>query len=140
MLLAVNGGKAVGVLYGFIWGNTFAYYQGGWDAAWARFSLGTVLVRQAIRFAMLSGAKHFDFLRGAEPYKYRFGATDRIDETWLLPRGYSGWLLNRKYKLISTRRLKAARPLENCDEPTPSPLALAGCPRPTRSLHLTPAV
>jgi CelD/BcsL family acetyltransferase involved in cellulose biosynthesis len=66
-----------------------------------------MLSSEAIRFAGLNGARCFDFLRGNEPYKYRFGAVDRIDETWLLPRGLGGWILGRKHQLIRAQRRRA---------------------------------
>jgi CelD/BcsL family acetyltransferase involved in cellulose biosynthesis len=103
-VLAERDGQAVGVLYGFLWRDVFAYYQTGWEPEWAAANLGTVLVSQAIRLAGSAGARVFDFLRGAEAYKYRFGATDRVDETWLVPRGAKGRLLDVKYRLKGRRR------------------------------------
>jgi CelD/BcsL family acetyltransferase involved in cellulose biosynthesis len=44
------------------------------------------------------GAELFDFLRGPEEYKYRFGAEDQIDEDWLVARGLTGRLLEMKSK------------------------------------------
>ncbi|MGW2202751.1 GNAT family N-acetyltransferase [Streptomyces sp. NPDC001774] len=86
-LLAERDGIAVGAVYGFLWQNTFAYYNGGWDAAYARMSLGTVLLYEAIVTVAGAGVETFDFLRGDETYKYRsFGAQDRHDESWLRPR------------------------------------------------------
>ena len=85
--------QIVGVLYGFWWGDTFAAYQQGWDRAFARDALGNVLVLHALEFATEHGARTFDFLRGREPYKYRFGAHDEWDHTWLVPRGPAGVLL-----------------------------------------------
>lgn len=84
----------VGVLYGFLWGDTFSYYQTGWDQAYARLSLGTVLVAETVSAVKAHGATVFDFLRGAEDYKYRFGAVDRHDTTWLAGRGPSRLLLH----------------------------------------------
>ena len=98
LVLAERDGQAVGVLYGFLWRDTFAYYQTGWEPELASASLGTVLVAVAIRLAGAAGCRVFDFLRGAEQYKYRFGATDRCDETWLVPSGAAGWLLDLKLK------------------------------------------
>ena len=71
MVLAEQDGQAVGALYGFCWEEVFAYYQTGWEPEWADANLGTVLVAEAIRLAGLAGARVFDFLRGAEAYKYR---------------------------------------------------------------------
>jgi CelD/BcsL family acetyltransferase involved in cellulose biosynthesis len=63
-----------------------------------------VLVSETIRLAGSAGAKVFDFLRGAEAYKYRFGATDRVDQTWLVPRGAGGRLLDLRYRVKARRR------------------------------------
>ncbi|MGW6360521.1 GNAT family N-acetyltransferase [Streptomyces sp. NPDC055092] len=92
-LIAERDGCAVGAVYGFLWQKTFAYYNGGWDAAYARMSLGTVLLHQTITIAAEAGVETFDFLRGDEAYKYRsFGAQDRHDEQWLRPRSPSALL------------------------------------------------
>jgi CelD/BcsL family acetyltransferase involved in cellulose biosynthesis len=85
--------QIVGLLYGFWWRDTFAAYQQGWDRAYARDALGNLLVLHALEFATEHGARSFDFLRGREPYKYRFGAHDEWDSTWLVPRGAAGRLL-----------------------------------------------
>jgi CelD/BcsL family acetyltransferase involved in cellulose biosynthesis len=103
VVLAERDGTPVGVLYGFLWRDVFAYYQTGWEPEWAAASLGTVLVSEAIRLAGAAGARVFDFLRGAEDYKYRFGASDRVDETWLVPRGAGGRLLILRYRLKARR-------------------------------------
>ncbi|GLW67847.1 glycosyl transferase [Kitasatospora phosalacinea] len=97
--VARHRGEPVGVLYGFRWADRFAYYQTGWDPRWAAESLGTALVDAAIRNCAAEGVRTFDFLRGREPYKYRFGAVDRTDTGWLLPRGVGGALLSLKHRL-----------------------------------------
>ena len=107
VVLAERDGQAVGVLYGFRWRDVFAYYQTGWEPEWAAANLGTVLVSEAIRLAGLAGARVFDFLRGADSYKYRFGATDRVDETWLVSRGPQGQLLDLRYRLKDRLRRDA---------------------------------
>jgi CelD/BcsL family acetyltransferase involved in cellulose biosynthesis len=89
----------VGVLYGFWWQDTFAGYQSGWDPTFARHSMGSVLVMHALERAADEGAHTFDFLRGREPYKYRFGARDRCDRTWLVPRGPAGALLTMRHRV-----------------------------------------
>jgi Acetyltransferase (GNAT) domain len=53
------------------------YFIGGFDPDLAPLGLGTVLVGHAIAQAEREGCVSFDFLRGREPYKYRWGATDR---------------------------------------------------------------
>ncbi|WP_405010237.1 GNAT family N-acetyltransferase [Kitasatospora sp. NBC_01539] len=98
-LLAEHEGDTVGALYGFRRGGTFAYYQIGWDPAWAPLRLGTVVIAEAVRACAEQGLHTFDFLRGTEPYKYRFDAVDRWDGTHLLPRGPGGALLTLKHRL-----------------------------------------
>jgi CelD/BcsL family acetyltransferase involved in cellulose biosynthesis len=52
------------------------YYIGGFDPRHAALSPGALLIHHAIACAHDEGARAFDFLRGAEPYKYRWGAID----------------------------------------------------------------
>ncbi len=96
IMLAETPEQIVGILYGFWWRDTFSYFQTGWDPSWWELSLGTALVYEMILHARSAGARVFDFLRGPEDYKYRFGAEDLVDRTWLLPRGASGKLLEAK--------------------------------------------
>ncbi len=120
-LVAERGGTPAAMLYGFRWRDTFAYYQSGWEPELARLSIGTVLVAQAIGFAAADGARVFDFLRGAESYKYRFGALDRYDETWLLPHGAGGALLALRHRVHGA--LMARR---EAHSPSRSPVVGAG--------------
>ena len=99
MMVASTADEVVGVLYGFWWRGSFSYFQTGWDPAWWELSLGTALVYEMILHAKTSGAAVFDFLRGAEDYKYRFGAVDHVDRTWLLARGASGKALETKARM-----------------------------------------
>jgi CelD/BcsL family acetyltransferase involved in cellulose biosynthesis len=108
MVVAERDGRPVGVNYGFLWGEVFAAFQSGWEPEWAAAHLGTVLDGETIRAARAAGVRVYDFLRGAEGYKYRFGAADRVDETWLVPRGGPGRLLDLRYRLKA--RLQPAQP------------------------------
>jgi CelD/BcsL family acetyltransferase involved in cellulose biosynthesis len=103
-VVARRGEEVAGVLYGFWWRDTFAAYQSGWDRRYARNGMGNLLVLHALEFAAEHGAKTFDFLRGTEPYKYRFGARDHWDRTWLVPRGPGGALLVARHLLRRRRR------------------------------------
>ncbi|MFD9129976.1 GNAT family N-acetyltransferase [Kitasatospora sp. NPDC059571] len=111
-LLAEHEGRAIGAVYGFRWGQTFAYYNGGWDPAYARLSLGTVLLNRTIATVADRGARVFDFLRGDEAYKYRsFGATDRHDVQWLRPRSPAA-LLSGAVLRHARRRRGTTRPAD----------------------------
>ncbi|MDI2128396.1 GNAT family N-acetyltransferase [Yinghuangia seranimata] len=88
VMFAEADGVAVGAVYGFRWQDTFAYYNGGWDPAYARLSLGTVLLDRTIATTVAAGVRTFDFLRGSEAYKFAsFGAEQRWDTQWLRPKG-----------------------------------------------------
>lgn len=83
MVLAEHEGAVVAAGYGFLWNDTFADYQSGWDPAWASSGLGTALGHQMIRMTAERGVVEYDFLRGTEEYKYRFGAKDQIDASFV---------------------------------------------------------
>lgn len=76
-LYALRAGGAVrAVYYGFQCRDRAYYYLGGFDPECAPFGIGNQMVAQAIAAARDEGARSFDFLRGQEPYKYRWGARD----------------------------------------------------------------
>lgn len=72
------GQRIVGCYYGFFAKGAAYYYLSGFDPEFKVFSPGTMVVGHAIERAMAEGARRFDFLRGQEPYKYLWGAGDRV--------------------------------------------------------------
>ena len=82
-------GRIVAVHFGFQWRGRHYYYIGGFDPDFASLSVGSVLLHHAIRSAADEGASEFDFLRGAESYKHRWGATDRPSYRRILRRAVS---------------------------------------------------
>ena len=76
-LLEVNGEKAAGYLnfdyHGHIW-----VYNSGLNFSFRELSPGWVLLGHLLKWANEQGRKTFDFMRGDEEYKYRFGAIDRF--------------------------------------------------------------
>ena len=79
--------RIVAVFYGFAHHDTVYYYLSGYDPALEKLSIGNVIVSHAIETAVRDGAKTFDFLRGAEEYKYSWGATDRMNRRRQVFRG-----------------------------------------------------
>jgi CelD/BcsL family acetyltransferase involved in cellulose biosynthesis len=69
--------RPIGFYLGFLYSGRASYYFGGFDPEFAFESPGTSLIGHAMRCAAAEGARIFDFLRGAEPYKYAWGARDR---------------------------------------------------------------
>jgi CelD/BcsL family acetyltransferase involved in cellulose biosynthesis len=76
------GGRIIASFYGFAdltAGDRRTYfYLSGFDPALAHLSLGGLIIDHAVRAAIDEGAAEFDFLRGREAYKYRWGARDRF--------------------------------------------------------------
>jgi CelD/BcsL family acetyltransferase involved in cellulose biosynthesis len=75
-LLCLNG-DPLAALHGFRERDTFYCYMQGFDERWAKLSPGAMVVGAVIEEAIRQGARRIDFLRGREPYKYWWGATDR---------------------------------------------------------------
>ena len=70
-------GEPIAGLCCFTYGSTYAAYNSGYHPAYAELSSGIVLFAHCIGRAIARGCTAFDFLRGNESYKYRFGATDQ---------------------------------------------------------------
>lgn len=70
------GDRVVAVYYGFHHREYSSYYLGGFDPALGSLGVGNQIVWHAIQSAQREGARFFDFLRGREAYKYRWGAVD----------------------------------------------------------------
>jgi CelD/BcsL family acetyltransferase involved in cellulose biosynthesis len=79
--LRLNG-QIVASYHGFRRGERAYYYLGGFDPEWKRFGVGNLIIDHAMGEAATEGAKVFNFLRGRESYKYRWGAKD--DPTYRL--------------------------------------------------------
>ncbi len=60
--------------------RSFCFYITGFDERYAALSPGTLIVAHAVRAAICSGYRVFDFLRGDEPYKFSLGAELRHTE------------------------------------------------------------
>ncbi len=72
--IEVNGVKAAAML-GFDYNNEFLLYNSGYDPSlFAHLSPGNVLTSYTIQHAIELGRSRYDFLRGDEEYKFRFGA------------------------------------------------------------------
>jgi CelD/BcsL family acetyltransferase involved in cellulose biosynthesis len=88
-LLDVDG-RAAAAWLGFRFAGAECYYQAGRDAAFDRQSVSFVLLAHTIREALSDGATEYRFLRGDEPYKYRFANADPGLESIVVARGVLG--------------------------------------------------
>jgi CelD/BcsL family acetyltransferase involved in cellulose biosynthesis len=82
--LEVDGAPAAAWL-GFRFAGVDSYYQAGRDPAWARRSVGLVLLVHTIADAFESGIEEYRFLRGGEAYKDQFTDDDSPIATVIAP-------------------------------------------------------
>jgi CelD/BcsL family acetyltransferase involved in cellulose biosynthesis len=76
-LLELGGRQAAAVLC-FDYRESRLLYNSGYDTAYGALSAGLLLKAECLREAIEKGLSYYDFLRGAEPYKYDLGARDRL--------------------------------------------------------------
>jgi CelD/BcsL family acetyltransferase involved in cellulose biosynthesis len=76
LFLQVEGVRAAGLL-NFVYNNDVLVYNSGYDPIqYGAYSPGIVLFARSIQDAIAAKHRRYDFLRGNEEYKYRFGAKD----------------------------------------------------------------
>ena len=73
--LEIDGQKAAAYCC-FDYNQRVYVYNSGFNSAYSSYSPGWVLLSYLIQDAIVKGKTHFDFMRGGETYKYRFGAED----------------------------------------------------------------
>ena len=74
--LTVGGTKAAAAL-NFDYGNKLWGYNSGVNRDFMELSPGWVLLTHQIQWACEQGRQEFDFMRGDEDYKYRFGGVNK---------------------------------------------------------------
>ena len=74
-----SDGRIIGAALNFIHGRTVSYYMGGFESGDSGLSPTNALFATVIERAIQEDFEKYDFLRGSEPYKYRWGATDVVD-------------------------------------------------------------
>lgn len=71
------GGKKAAAYLNFDYDGQIWVYNSGYDPEFREISPGWVLLGYLLKWANENGRTVFDFMRGNEEYKYRFGARDR---------------------------------------------------------------
>jgi CelD/BcsL family acetyltransferase involved in cellulose biosynthesis len=70
------GSREVAYLFCFHYNGTRYLYNAAYDLDYSSLSPGIVVITYCLEDAISRGINRFDFLRGDETYKYRFGAQD----------------------------------------------------------------
>ena len=63
--------------FSFLYNNRLWLYNSGWEWDFRDYSPGWVLLANMLDWAINQGIEELDFMRGDEPYKYKFGGIDR---------------------------------------------------------------
>ncbi len=70
-------GERAAAIWNFVYNNDVLVYNSGYDSTkYGALSPGIVLFAHSIQDAIAAKRRRYDFLRGNEEYKYRFGAKD----------------------------------------------------------------
>lgn len=74
-------GEAVCVLLNYFYNGKYYFFIGGFNPEYSRWSVGVCLFSKVFQRAIEEGTTEFDFLKGEEEYKYRYGAKNRDYKT-----------------------------------------------------------
>ena len=75
-VLRLNGAPAA-AFYALRYGDTYSFFQSGFDPAYSRHSVGLVAMALSIQAAIREGAKRYDMLHGSEEYKFHWANATR---------------------------------------------------------------
>jgi hypothetical protein len=105
-------------MVGILHGDTYHYLDVGYDPAWARWSVGSVLQVEVMRdlFGLPAPPRRFDFSTGYGTHKARFAnRAEREANYLLLPSGLRSALLLGGYRACEAVSAGAARLLDRYD-------------------------
>jgi CelD/BcsL family acetyltransferase involved in cellulose biosynthesis len=89
---------------GFQHDGVLYYYMPTYDAAWSKYSVGTLLRDSLIMWACDHGFREFDMLLGAHDYKSQYGVSTTPLQTLAFAQGPLGHLALSTYRLLVARR------------------------------------
>jgi len=69
-------GEVIGVYVNLVDDYAFYWYLGGFEPSVAELGVGKIAIAEGIRSSIEHGRRYYDFTRGAEAYKYWYGACD----------------------------------------------------------------
>lgn len=116
--------QAVAAFLGWRLGDSYCFYQSGFDPDWGRLSVGLVSLALAIRDAFEEGAAEFDLLLGEEEYKQRLAEDSREVSSGIMTRRFDpalGMAHAESCLRVAVRSLRRAR---NGDKDKPGPVSV----------------
>jgi CelD/BcsL family acetyltransferase involved in cellulose biosynthesis len=104
-LSAIRSGEQMAACHiGFQHGGVLYYYMPTYDAAWSKYSVGTLLRDSLIMWACDHGFREFDMLLGAHDYKSQYGVSAAPLQTLAFAHGPLGYVALSTYRLLVARR------------------------------------
>jgi CelD/BcsL family acetyltransferase involved in cellulose biosynthesis len=97
LFLLKLSGKPVAAYYGFKYLGKFYSYLSGFDLKYSSYSVGSLLTAYVMRNCIESKLVEFDFMRGAEHYKYHWNTMTRWNSQAIITR--RGFLEDIEYRL-----------------------------------------
>ena len=102
--------RTIAFYYGLFNNSRLAWFNGGYDTQYYKYSIGTLLVAELISWAYENGLHIFDFLRGNESYKQRWTSDfDRNYSVYLSDYKLKNWLRIRKIYFNDSRQRVGGR-------------------------------
>lgn len=84
-------GTPVAGTYGFSYGGKLYFYLSGFDPSFATYGVGRICLEEDLRKAFSEGLQEYDFLHGAEKYKFHWAGDFRaLGRYRLFPPGMRG--------------------------------------------------
>ncbi len=103
--LCEKDGVVIGIALLLLGSETVFMYQSGVDPSYLALEPGHATVTSGLLFAMASGYKKYDFLRGDEPYKTYWGAqAQRLERIILAPPTLKAQTIEVVYRNLSWLR------------------------------------
>lgn len=99
--------EVIACYYGLVNNKRIAWFNGGYDQRYLKYSLGTLLVTELVNWAYLEGRTLFDFLRGKEAYKLKWTSlVNKNKDIYLFSNSLAGKIaLYRLYIKDSRKRI-----------------------------------
>jgi CelD/BcsL family acetyltransferase involved in cellulose biosynthesis len=112
-VLRLDGAPAA-AFYALRYGDTYSFFQSGFDPAYARHSVGLVTMALSIQAAIGEGARRYDMLHGTEEYKFHWAnATRPLARYVVFPPRLKGALARGLTGVYTTIRPMARRVLDS---------------------------
>jgi CelD/BcsL family acetyltransferase involved in cellulose biosynthesis len=127
----VRDGEVLGSFVNFCDDQTFYQYLGAFEPEAGSFGIGKMATAEGIRSSIAAGRTYYDFTRGDEPYKYWFGAVDRLSPTVVFRGGRARSGLAGGYGAIRgdlellARRVRSSKPASRALQKPPREAGIA---------------